>query len=66
MINLYLLYLCVISGIFAICFMVVAFTYFTEVFGRVKLVTQNSEKEEEENGSCCIDSNVDDYDVICR
>lgn len=66
MINLYLLYLCVISGIFAICFMVVAFTYFTEIFGRVKLFTQNSEKEVGENGSCCVDSSDNVDDSICR
>ena len=66
MINFYLLYLCVISGIFAICFTVVAFSYFTEVFGKVNLFTQNSEKEDEEDGPCCIDSNVNDNDIICR
>ena len=70
MINLYLLYLCVISGIFAICFMVVAYTYFTEVFGKVKLIavltTQNNEKEEGENGSCCVNSSDNVDDSICR
>ena len=66
MINLYLLYLCIISGIFAICFIVVAFTYFTEVFGRVKWFTQTRKKEAGENKSCCIDSDDNVDDSICR
>ena len=66
MINLYLLYLCIISGIFAICFMVVAFTYVNEVFKEEIKLVHMKKKGADENGAGCIDSDDNVDDSICR